>query len=189
MNAEQDPNFYINGAKRMVAEGKEAVSKIIAFMKQNEEKLRDMSPEDRKKFVLEFEPSKSFNQVHPFVFQYLAVEGIFNANAFKRYVISVYGKPKTQEEMDKARLDKKYTYYYKNAKAALYYKYLLIETNPTVDKNKIHKLYEEAVSELNKNTDHMFEVYKEAEEQTKILDAKYSKEKRMELAEILKKQI
>ncbi len=184
-----DPDFYINGAKRMVAEGKEAVGRIMVFMKQNEAKLRDMEPVDRKKFVLTFEQAKTFNEIHPNVFQYLAVEGIFHANAFKRYIYDVYGRPKDTEALEKARHDKKSMFHYKNAQSALYYKYLLLETNPSVDKNKIYKIYEDAVAQLNKETDRMVELYEKAEEETKVVEAKYSTEKRAELVELMKKKM
>ncbi len=187
--ADQDPNFYINGAKQMVAEGKEVVSKIVAFMKKNEKELKELEPHKRKKAILEFEPAKSFNSIHPIVFQYLAVEGVFNANAFKRYILAVYGKPKDMEAMEKARHDKKEMYHYKNAQSALYYKYLLMETNPNVDKNKIHKLYLDCVSQLNMDTDRMIDAYEKAEKESKIQEDKFNEEKRKELVELLKKKI
>jgi len=189
MDSSQDPEFYINGAKQMIAEGKEIVSKIIAFVKQNEKELMKMEPVDRKKFILAFEPAKTFNSIHPIVFQYLAVEGIFNPNAFKRYILAVYGKPKDTEAMEKARHDKKCMYHYKNAQSSLYYKYLLIETNPNINKNTIHKLYLDAVDVLNADTDRMIDAYDQAEQQSKIKDAQYTKEKRKELIDILKKKL
>jgi hypothetical protein len=184
-----DPNFYINGAKKMVSEGMEVVSKIMAYIKTNEDTLKDMQPAERKKRILDFEPAKMFNQVHPIVFQYLAVEGIFNANAFRRYVISVYGKPKSEEDMAKIREDTKYMYHYKNAQYALYYKYLLIETNPQMNKNTLHAMYEEVVNALNKDTDKMLDAYAKAQEESKIEEEKFSNEKRKELLELLKKRI
>ncbi len=185
----EDPNFYINGARKMVAEGIEVASKIMAYMAKHEKQIKDMEPMQRKKFVLEFESSKLFNQIHPIVFQYLAVEGIFNANAFRRYVISVYGKPKTEEDMAKAREDRRYMYHYKNAQYALYYKYLLIETNPNMNKTSIHAMYEEVVNELNQDTDRMLDAYEKAQEESKIQDEQYTQEKRNELLEILKKKL
>ncbi len=181
--------FYINGAKRMVAEGKEVASKIIAYMKQNEDKLNKMDGKTRKKFILTFDPAKSFNEVHPIVFHYLAVEGVFHPNAFKRYIFAIYGKPKDQSRIEAARHNKKDMYHYKNEQFALYYKYLLIESNPNIDKNKIHQLYINAVKVLNKDTDRMLDLYEEAEEKSKISDAQFSKEKRQELIDLLKKKL
>lgn len=187
--ASTDPNFYINGAKRMVAEGLEAASKLMAYMKQHEETLNAMDPADRKKkLVEEFEPAKTFNQVHPIVFQYLT-EGVFNSNAFRRYVISVYGKEKSPEDQEKLRGNRKYTYQYKNAQYALYYKYLLIELNPQADKTAIHKMYEEAVASLNAETDKMLDAYEKAQEDAKLVEAELTEEKRKDLVELLKKNI
>lgn len=184
-----DPNFYINGAKKMVSEGVEVVSKIMAYIKSNESVLKDIQPFERKKRILEFEPAKTFNQIHPIVFQYLAVEGIFNMNAFRRYIISVYGKPKSEEDMMKIREDTKYMYHYKNAQYALYYKYLLIETNPHMKKNTLHAMYEEVVEALNKDTDKMLDAYARAQEETKLEEEQFTNEKRKELLELLKKRI
>ena len=184
-----DPNFYIDGAKRMVSEGMEAVSKIMAYIKENENHLQSLSPVDRKKAILEFEPSKLFNQIHPIVFQYLAVEGVFSASAFRRYIISVYGKPKNKEDEDRMRQDRKYVYYFKNAQYALYYKYLLFETNPNVKKSDIHAMYEDMVKSLNHDTDHVMKAYEKAQEDAKLVEEQFTKQKRQDLVDLLKKQI
>lgn len=180
-----DPNFYSNGAKKMVAEGMEVVSKIMAFMKKNEERLRGLDPPDRKKQILEFEPSMMFNQIHPVVFQYLAVEGVFSAAAFRRYVHSVFGKPKSAEDQERMRQDRKYVYHFKNAQQALYYKYLLCDTNPNVSKTVIHSLYEKMVAQLNNDTDRMLNAYEKAQEEAKIIEGHLNEEKRQDLVGLL----
>lgn len=185
--APKDPNFYKNGANKMIAEGMEAVSKIMAFIKQNEQRFQDMNPMERKKAILEFEPSKLFNQVHPIVFQYM-VEGVFNGAAFKRYVISVFGKPKNTDDLERMRHDRRFVYHHKNAQYALYYKYLLIETNPNVRIDSIQKMYDEMVSQLNADTDAMLDMYEKAEAESKIKESEITNEKRQDLLEILKKQ-
>ena len=189
MDTPVSSNFYSDGAKRMVAEGMEVVSKIMAFIKANETTLAKLEPVPRKKAILEFEPSKQFNPVHPVVFQYLALEGVFNAVAFRRYVISVFGKPKSKEDEAKMRTDRRYVYHFKNAQQSLYYKYLLIETNPSVNKRKIHEMYEEMVSKLNADTDQMLEAYEKAQEDSKVVDAQMTDEKRKELVDLLKKRM
>lgn len=184
-----DPNFYIDGAKRMIAEGIEAVSKIMAYMKQNQDKMKDLSTHDRKKKLLEYEPCKLFNQVHPIVFQYLAVEGIFNQNAFRRYVMSVFGKPKSKEEQAEMQKDRRFVYYNKNRQMALYYKYLLIETNPNINKNTIHAMYEEVVQSLNKETDAMLDAYDRAEKDAKKMELLLDQEKRKDFIQMLKQRV
>ncbi len=189
MSQQMDPNFYTDGAKKMVAEGMEAVSKILAYMKANDGKLNELSANERKQNILEFEPAKLFNQVHPIVFQYLAVEGVFSPNAFRRYVLSVFGKPKSKEDEEEMRKGTKYVYHFKNRQQALYYKYLLIESNPNIDKNKIHSMYEEVVDSLNADTDRMLDAYSKAQEDAKIVEETLTNEKRQELVNLLKKQI
>ena len=189
MNAPVDSKFYTDGAKRMIAEGMEAVSKIMAFIKENENSFRDMTPIDRKKAILEFEPSKLFNQIHPIVFQYLAVEGVFSATAFRRYVMSVYGKPKSQEDQERMRSDKRYVYHRKNEQFALYYKYLLIETNPNVKKSDIHTMYEDVVRALNEDTDRVMDAYEKAQEEAKLLEEQFTQQKRQDLVRLLKQRI
>lgn len=189
MSDSSDPNFYTNGAKKMITEGMEVASKIMAFIKENQTALSALDTMSRKKAVLAFEPSKMFNQIHPVVFQYLAVEGIFNAQAFRRYVYSVYGKPKTQEDQERMRRDRRYVYHYKNAQQALYYKYLLCETNSNVNKNTIHDWYEKMVKELNADTDRMLDAYKAAEAEAKVTEAHLNEEKRKDLVELLKTKL
>lgn len=179
---------YIEGAKRMVAEGTESASKIMAFIREHQLELRELDPLKRKKRVLEFEPSKLFNQVHPIVFQYLAVEGIFNAHAFRRYVIAVFGKPKSLEDMTKMRKDKRYAYYHKNAQQSLYYKYLLIEQNPSVSKAKIHAMYEEMVETLDQKTNSMLDAYEKARADSEMNEALLTEEKRRDLIELIQKK-
>ncbi len=185
----QNAEFYTNGAKQMVAEGKEVASKIIAFMKQNEEKLKKMEPKERKAFVLAFEPSKSFNEVHPIVFHYLAVQGIFRPESFKRYVFATFGKPKDPHRLELARHDKKSMFHYKNEQSALYYKYLLMESNPEVDKNRIHKIYEDTVRVLNEDTDRMIDIYTEAEKKSKQNEEATIAEKREELVKLMHERL
>jgi hypothetical protein len=173
----------------MASEGIEVVSKIMAFMKENNERLIALSAVDRKRAVLEFEPSKMFNQIHPIVFQYLTTEGVFNARAFRRYVIAVYGKPKSEETQRRLSADRRYVYHFKNEQFALYYKYLLLETNPSAKINDIHSMYEEMVGELNKDTDRMLDMYEKAEKDSKVAEEQYSAEKRKDLLELLKKKM
>lgn len=183
-----DPNFYIDGAKRMVAEGIETISKIMAYMKTNQAQFNSLEPTERKKAILEFGPAQIFNQVHPVVFQYLAVEGVFNAKAFRRYVISVFGKPKSQADQARMQKDRKYLYHYKNNQQALYYKYVLLETNSNINKTTIHQMYEEVLSALNADTDRMLDAYALAEKEAKIVDDQFKEEKRTDLLELLRKQ-
>lgn len=188
MSSPPDPDFYKNGSKKMIAEGMETVSKIMAFIKQNESTLHSMSVMDRKKAILNFESAKLFNQVHPIVFQYI-VEGVFDAPAFKRYVTSVFGKPKSQEDMEKMRQDRRYLYHYKNAQHALYYKYLLIETNPNIHIRQIQQMYEEMVNALNEDTDRMLDAYEKAERDSKIKESEITDAKRKDLVNLLKSRL
>ena len=165
----------------------ETVSKIMAFIKQNENTLGEKSTTERKKKILEFEPAKLFNQVHPIVFQYL-VEGIFNAPAFKRYVTAVFGKAKDPKDMERIRQNRRFMYHYKNSQHALYYKYLLIETNPTVNIRKIQEMYAEMVEAMNEDTDRMLDAYEAAEAKAKIKESEITDEKRKDLVDLLKKQ-
>lgn len=182
-----DPDVYTKGAKRMVVEGNESADKIVAFMKSNKDKLDKMTAPERKKIVLDFEPSKMFNQVHPIVFQYL-VEGVFSREAFRRYVMAVYGKPKDPEDQARMQKDRRFVYHFKNAQMALYYKYLLIDSNPRTSTNKIHEMYEEMVKTLNDDTDKMLDAYEKAEADAKEVEAKFARDKVDDLIELLKKR-
>lgn len=187
--ATKDSQFYIDGAKRMAAEGIEAASKIMAHMKANESKLASLDASERKRAILEFEPSKMFNQVHPIVYQYLATESIFNANAFRRYVMAVYGKPKSEETQVKIKGNRRYLYHHKNEQYALYYKYLLLETNPSVKITSIQGMYEDMVKELNASTDRMLDSYEQAEKDAKVLESKLVEEKRKDLIALMQKKL
>lgn len=189
MNTPSNADFYSEGAKRMVAEGMEVVSKIMAFMKENESVLSQKGEVDRKKAILEFEPSKQFNQVHPIVFHYLSVEGVFSGNAFRRYVISVFGKPRSKEQEEFMRKDRRNVYHFKNSQQALYYKYLLIETNPNVNKTQIHAMYEDVVKSLNEDTDKMLNAYEQAEKDSKRVEEDLTEQKRQDLLRLFKKKM
>ncbi len=189
MEGAKNDSYYFEGAKRMVAEGKESISKIMAFINENKKSLEELTGKDRKNEVLKFEPAKMFNSIHPIVFQYLAVEGVYSGRAFKRYVMAVFGKPKSKEDELKMREDKRYVYHYKNAQQALYYKYLLMDTNPNVNATRIHEMYEDMVKTLNEKTDNMLDAYNQAQERAKVDEEHFSEEKRRELVEYLKKRL
>lgn len=189
MNAPADPSFYVEGAKRMVAEGLESVSKIMAFMKENQSAVNEMDASERKQFVLQYEPAQMFAQVHPIVFHYIAVEGVFNAKAFRRYVTSVFGKPRNEKDLERAREDRKFVYHYKNTQHALYYKYLLFETNPNAKISDVQHMYDEVVKEMNADTDKMLDAYEKAQEDAKLVEEQLTEEKRQDLVRLLKKRI
>jgi hypothetical protein len=180
-----DEQFYKDGVAKMINEGLEVVSKMMAFLKSND--LQNVKPEDRKKLMInQSEEFKTFNQVHPIVFQYLVAEGVFNQHAFKRYIKSVFGKPKSKEDQEKMVQDKKYVYYFKNAQHALYYKYLMIEANPRADKKIIDNMYNEMVTILNEDSKKMLEAYEKAQADAKITEENLTKEKRQDLVNLLK---
>lgn len=183
------PDFYAEGVRRMTAEGLEVISKIMAFIKTIEDEVSDMDPIQRKKRILEFEPAKMLNQIHPVVFQYLSVEGIFSEGAFRRYVKAVFGAPKSKEDEEHMRKDRRYVYHYKNRQQALYYKYLLLENNKKARVNAVEDMFENMVKELNKDTDHMLDAYEKAEADTKIKESQITDEKRRDLVDLLKKRM
>ncbi len=188
--SESDESFYKEGARRMIDEGLELASKIIHYMGVNKDKLDKLDRKDRKRTILkEREDFNTFAQVHPIVFEYLAVEAVFNRNAFKRYIRAAFGKPKTDAEQAEIARDKRNVYYFKNKQYALYSKYLMQETNPHVSIDAINQAYNSIVAELNSNTKQMLDQFEEAQKKTEARDAVLSEEKRAELIEALKQRL
>ena len=186
----QDASFYEDGVKKMVSEGLEVVSKIMAFMKLNAEKMVPFTLKERKEFVIAYDEAFAmFNQVHPIVFQYIVSEGIFNQRAFKRYVTHVFGRPRDPAIQAKVSKDPKYMYYYKNEQHALYYKYLMIEANPKADKKIINSMYDEVVQTLNADAKKMLDAYEKAQEEAKVTESRLTEEKRKELVQLLKNKM
>lgn len=130
-----------------------------------------------------------FTQVHPIVFQYQAIEEVFNAKPFRRYVFTMLGKPKIQADQDRMKKDRKFPYHYKSAQQGLYYKYLLIETNSNINKNTIYQMYEEFVLALNAGSDRMLDTYAIAEKEAEILEDQFTDEKRQDVQVLLNKHI
>ncbi len=193
MDQSQKPmseSFYAEGVARMNEEGIAMAKRIIAFMQRNVPKLTSMDRVERKKYILQENPEfETFAQVHPIVYEYISTEQIFNVNAFKRYVRAVFGRPKTAEEQRLVAQDKKNMYYIKNKQYALYYKYLLQETNPHGNQADINNAYQETVDAMNASTKEMLERYEEAQKKAQIVEENFSQEKRTELVELLMQRL
>lgn len=183
MALKEEQEWYRNGCRNMIAEGITVANKILAYMTTNKDKLVNMTDDQKKRFMLEFPPSKQFNTVHPVVFQFLVLEGIFNDRPFKRYINAVFGKERTQNP------DKLQMYKERAAQQALYYKYLLEHFNPNVDKNILHNQYELMVKETHAEIDRMFDLYKSAEQESNITEAALTDEKRQEVLQLLKQKL
>lgn len=182
--------FYAEGVARMNEEGIDMAKRIIAFMQRNVPKLTAMDRVERKKYILQENPEfETFAQVHPIVYEYISTEQIFNANAFKRYVRAVFGRPKSAEEQRLVAQDKKNMYYIKNKQYALYYKYLLQEMNPHGNQNEINNAYQETVAAMDASTKEMLERYEEAQKKAQIVEENLSQEKRAELVDLLMQRL
>jgi hypothetical protein len=184
-----DPHFYEEGTKKMVAEGLETANKIIAFIRSNAARLSELDPAARRKKVLDFAPAKQFNQVHPIVLQYMAVEGIFNAAAFRRYVAATYGQPPNIEDMERARQDREFRLHLQNARNALYFKYLLIETNRDLSRQEAHRRYEMVVAEMDAQSKRLLDRYDQATKEMDSEKERLSAEKRKEILDLLKEKV
>jgi len=189
-SSESDESFYKDGARRMIDEGLELASKIIHYMSANKDRLNKLDRTDRKHTILkEREDFNTFAQVHPIVFEYLAIEEVFNRNAFKRYIRAAFGTPKSDEDQAEIARDKRNVYYFKNKQYALYSKYLMQETNPHASMDAINQAYNNIVTELNTHTKQMLDQFEEAQKKTEARDAILSEEKRAELIEALKQRL
>lgn len=183
-------SFYRDGANKMIDEGLEIATKIINYLRMHDDRLSKLERVDRKKAILSEEPDfTTFANIHPIVYEYIVSERVFNRAAFKKYIMAVFGKPKSAEDQEKIAKDKSYVYYLKNKQYALYYKYLLQETNKHADRESIEQMYNEAVAELDKHTKFMLERYEEANKKLEQKNNLLDEEKRKELVEALKKSL
>jgi Zn-dependent M32 family carboxypeptidase len=189
-NPPMDAEFYANGCTKMIDEGLEFAGKIIHYMKQHGERLSKLERTQRKKTILEErEEFSTFAQIHPIVYEYIVTEQVFNRNAFKRYIRAAFGKPKSDEEQELIAKDKRNVYYIKNRQYALYYKYLLRESNPHTNSSDINQMYNAMLDELNTNTKHMLDQYEEAQKKVEIQNEQLTEAKRQELVAVLKQRL
>lgn len=187
---QQDSSFYKEGCNRMIDEGLEMATKIIHYMQTNNSRLFKMDRLERKKIIIaEREDFTQFVQIHPIVYEYMVSDQIFNRNAFKRYIKAAFGSPKSDADQELIAKDRRNVYYIKNKQYALYYKYLLQETNPQVSSSEINRMYEDMVSELNDSTRRMLEQYEEAQKKVEIHNEQLTEAKRQELINVLKQRL
>ncbi len=185
-----DNSFYRDGANRMIDEGLEMATKIINYLRMHDERLSKLDRVERKKTILsEQQEFTTFANIHPIVYEYIVSEKVFNQTAFKKYIRAVFGVPKSAEDQEKIAKDKSYVYYMKNKQYALYYKYLLQETNKHASKSSIDQMYTDAVDELNKHTKHMLERYEIENQKLEQKNNMLDEEKRQELIAVLKKTL
>lgn len=182
-----DEQQYKDGANKMIKEGLEVATLIKNYIKDNASVLQELNEKDRKQMVINADERFSlFHQIHPIVFQYIAVEGVFNTRAFERYVMCVFGKPKPVEVQEKMAKDKSYVFFYKNEQQALYYKYLILETNKHLTTQQAHEAYEHVVETMNSEIRRLLDTYKQAEERSKNLEKLSTEEKRKEIIDLLR---
>jgi Zn-dependent M32 family carboxypeptidase len=183
-------DFYKDGVKRMIDEGLKMAEQMIQYIKTNEERLSKLERIDRKKAITnEREDFITFTQIHPIVYEYIVAERIFNKNAFKRYIKAAFGSPKTKEDQELIAKDKRNVYYLKNKQYALYYKYLIQETNAHASLSDVNRMYDEMVNELNNSAKRMLDNYEASQKQIEIENEQFTEEKKQELIDILKQRL
>ncbi len=174
---------------RMYYEGVEVASRMIAYLKNkcNDDVFNNLDRSEKKQLIKKEHPEFiTFIQLYPIVAEYLINEGIFSNKSFKKYIKVVYGMDKSQEDKEFIAKDPKNIYYYKNKQYALYYKFLLQESNKHLGLNEINKMYYIMVNELNSDIEKMFNKYEKA---TKEFDKKNEiliGEKKKEFIDFLK---
>lgn len=189
-DAQIPKDFYKDGVKQMIDEGLEMAGKIIQYLKTNQERLSKLERFKRKKAITdERQDFLTFTQIHPIVYEYIVTEQIFNRNAFKRYIKAAFGSPKTKEDQELIAKDKRNVYYLKNNQYALYYKYLIQETNPHASLSNVNQMYNEMVGELNKSTKRMLDSYEESQKRLEFENNQFTEEKKQELIDILKQRL
>lgn len=190
MSMQQSSSFYTEGCGRMIDEGLEMATKIIHYMREHGDRFAKMDRLDRKKTLLaEREDFAQFVQIHPIVYEYIVAEQIFNPNAFKRYIKAAFGSPKSDADQELIAKDRRNVYYIKNRQYALYYKYLVQETNPQSSSSEVNRMYDEMVSELNESTKRMLDQYEEAQKKVEIQNNQLTEAKRQELVNVLKQRL
>lgn len=188
-----DPKLKEENLNRMYAEGVEMASKMIAFLKtmmNDSPEFDKLSRVDKKKLIKEERPDFiSFIQLHPIVAEYLIHEKVFSAKAFKKYIKVVYGYDKSIEDREFLAKDPKNIYYFKNKQYAMYYKFLLQESNAHLGLSEINTLYNNMVAELNRDTKLMLDKYEMASNKFKSEDAQITEEKKKEFINYLKSKV
>lgn len=186
-----DPKIKEEHLNRMYAEGVEMASKMIAYLKN---KMKDdgtfdkLSRTDKKKILKEENPSfLPFMQLHPIVAEYLICEKLFSPSAFKKYIRFTYGVEKSIEDKEFIAKDQKNIYYYKNKQYAIYYKFLLQESNNHLGLSEINALYNNMVNELNSDTKKMLDNFEKASNNFKLQEQELTEEKKKELITMLKR--
>jgi hypothetical protein len=174
---------------RMYDEGVNIVERIIKFLnpKKNNIEFKELSLREKKNLIKDHnEEFKLFAQIHPIVFEYLISEGVFFHKAFKKYIKLVWGVKKTPEEQKFISQKSSNVYYFKNKQYALYYKYILQEINNHLNLSQVNELYNDMVSNLDKETDKILSTLEKATSKYEDKDKKLTDDKRKELINLLK---
>lgn len=189
-NAVASGQTFNEGVNRMIDEGLELAGKIIHYLRVHNERLSKLERKDRKKILLEEQKEfHTFAQVHPFVYEYIVGEQIFNRNAFKKYIRVGWGAPKSFQDQELIAKDKRNAIYIQNRKHALYYKFLLQETNKHVDYVTIDKMYEEAVEAINKDAKALLDQQEKFKADLDLRNKELNEEKKIELMNAFKQAL
>lgn len=188
-----DKKTKLENVDRMYNEGVDMAMKMIDYLKEKLSKNPDFDELPRAQQKKELKEEKPefvpFMQLHPIVTEYLIHEKLFSRRAFKRYLRSAYGHDKSAEDQAFLAKDPKNVYFYKNKQYALYYKYLVQESNSHLGLAQINIMYNHMVESLNKDTKEMLDRYEAATKQVDAQEKELTEQKKKEFIQFLKSQV
>jgi len=171
------------------------VDKLVEMVFYNRNKLKDeeeyrkLSEVDRLKHIQTHNDFKEFYKTFPSVTTYAISRGIYSTKVFKKYVQYKFTKVPTTEEREELMNNPEGQKIWGNHFYAIYVKWLYAEKNPHSPQSELDTVYNNILSELNKETKKFFKTYdtelKKFEEEKKIL----SQEKKDDLKNIFKKRL
>ncbi len=189
---QMDKKTKLENIERMYNEGVDMANQMITFLKDtiaSNTDYVDMSRADQKKYIKTEKPEfVTFMQLHPIVSEYLIHEKVFSKRAFKRYLRAVYGTEKSQEDQQFIAKDPKNVYFFKNKQYAMYYKYLVQESNNHLNLEQVNQMYNHMVDELNRDTQKMLDRYEEAKRQVDAEESELTQQKKEEFLKYLRQK-
>lgn len=171
------------------------IDKLIEIVNYNRNKLktekeyRELSEEKRLEHIQKHPDFQEFYRTFPSVTTYAISRGIYSVKVFKKYIKYKFTKVPTNEERIELMNNPEGQKLWGNHFYAIYVKWLYQEKNPHCSKTESERVYNEVLTELNKDTRKFFDTYEKEKKKFEQEKKDLEKEKKEELKQLFKQRI
>jgi len=171
------------------------IDKLVEMVEYNRNKLKnekeyqELSEEKRLEHIQKHPEYQEFYRSFPSVTTYAISRGIYSTKVFKKYIKYKFTKTPTPEERAELMNNPEGQKIWANQFYAIYVKWLYAEKNPHCSKAELDSVYDNILSELNKEAKKFFATYEQEKEKYEQEKSNFHKERKDELKDLFKQRL